>query len=205
MLDLIWTVPPRSDGPDLIRVRGGGGARRGDFSRGGAAWEPAGLRRFGDSRTGLGRGLAVEHARGTRKPLGHSAGRCGVQGGGRGGGGGSAQQSSPAWGAPAATEGYGLRNCVQKVRGKRVGAHRALNWTGKWRSGVGGEVRRRGVDRRSRRRALPGSKSGKEGSRRILAPRRSSCGSSWWRRWPGRAGPRRRTAFCAAELCRRGY
>ena len=64
MLDLIWTVPPRSDGPDLIRVRGGGGARRGDFSRGGAAWEPAGLRRFGDSRTGLGRGLAVEHARG---------------------------------------------------------------------------------------------------------------------------------------------
>ena len=35
----------------------------------------------------------------------------------------------------------------------------------------------------------------------ILAPRRSSCGGSWWRRWLERAGPRRRTAFCAAELC----
>jgi len=43
------------------------------------------------------------------------------------GGGGSSQRSSPTCGAPAATEGYGLRNCVQKVWGKRVGAHRGTN------------------------------------------------------------------------------
>ena len=88
-----------------------------------------------------------------------------------------------------------------------MGAHRARNWTGKCRSGVGGEIRRRGVDRRSRRRALPGSKSGKEGSRRILAPRRSSCGGSWWRRWPGRAGPQRRrgSARCGGGAAARAW
>ena len=79
-----------------------------------------------------GRGWVLEHARGTSNPLGHSAGRCGVRGGARGGGGGSAQQSSP-----AATEGYGLRNCVKKVWGKRVGAHRGSNRVetsvGSWR------------------------------------------------------------------------
>ena len=74
-----------------------------------------------------GHGWALGHARGTSNPLGHSAGRCGVRGGARGGGRGSAQQSSPACGAPAATEGYGLRNYMQKVRGKRVGAHRGSN------------------------------------------------------------------------------
>ena len=76
------------------------------------------------------------------------------------------QQSSPACGAPATTEGYGQQNCVQKVRGKRVGAHRALNWTGKWRSGVGGEVRRRGVDRRrfsTRIHVRSGAEGGEEG------------------------------------------
>jgi hypothetical protein len=196
MLDLIWTVPPRSDGPDLIRVRGGGGARRGDFSRGGAAWEPAGLRRFGDSRTGLGRGLAVEHARGTSKPLGHSAGRCGVQGGGRGGGGGSAQQSSPAWGAPAATEGYGLRNCVQKVRGKRVGAHRALNWTESGAAGLearyGGAAWTGGASPRGFTGAA-GPRAEKKGSGTTLVSRRCSCatwpvlrcGGAAWSRWHG--------------------
>ena len=96
MLDLIWTVPPRSDGPDLIRVRGGGGARRGDFSRGGAAWEPAGLRRFGDSRTGLGRGLAVEHARGTRNPLEVVARGCRVRSMVLGDEGGSGRRVLPA-------------------------------------------------------------------------------------------------------------
>ena len=96
MLDLIWTVPPRSDGPDLIRVRGGGGARRGDFSRGGAAWEPAGLRRFGDSRTGLGRGLAVEHARGTRNPLEVVARGCRVRSMMHDDEGGSGRRVSPA-------------------------------------------------------------------------------------------------------------
>ena len=104
MLDLIWTVPPRSDGPDLIRVRGGGGARRGDFSRGGAAWEPAGLRRFGVSRTGLGRGLAVEHARGTRNPLEVVARGCRVRSMAHGEEGGTGRRVSPAcargcWGA----------------------------------------------------------------------------------------------------------
>jgi len=151
--------------------------------------------------------LAVEHARGTRKPLGHSAGRCGVQGGGRGGGGGSAQQSSPACGAPAATEGYGLRNCVQKVRGKQVGAHRALNWTGKWRSGVGGGVRRRGVDRRRFSTRIHGRSGGcgrketgltggvpaqRDGASASGVPLAGGTGRSGgrraWRAGPGRSG-----------------
>jgi hypothetical protein len=115
----------------------------------------------------LTRAWAWEHARGMSKPLGLLERRCGVRGGARGGGGGSAQRSSPTCGAPAATEGYGLRNCMQKVRGKRVGAHRALNWTGKWRSGVGGEVRRRGVDRRRFSTRIHG-RSGAEGGEERL-------------------------------------
>ena len=103
-------------------------------SRGGATPEKA---ESGLPVADSGRGWALEHARGTSKPLGHSSGRCGVRGGARGGGGGSAQRSSPMCGAPAATEGYGLRNCVQKVRGKWVGAHRGSNRAetsvGSWR------------------------------------------------------------------------
>ena len=59
----------------------------------------------------------------------------------------------------------------------------------------------------TQRRALPGSKSGKEGSRRILAPRRSSYGGSWWRRWPGRAGPRRHrgSARCGGGAAARAW
>ena len=84
----------------------------------------------------------------------------------------------------------GLQALVSNAKEREggEGPHRGPNRAEMKRSGVGGEVRRRGVDRRSRRRALLGSKSRKEISRRVLAPRRSSCGCSWWRRWPGRAG-----------------
>ena len=93
---LIRAVHLRSDGPDQIRVRGGGGARRGNISHSGAAWELTGLRRFGVSRAGLGWGLAVEHARGTRNPLEVVARGCRVHSMVRGDEDGSGQRVSPA-------------------------------------------------------------------------------------------------------------
>ena len=41
-------------------------------------WRCAGEGQIGVPVADLGRGLALEHARGTRKPLGHSTGRCGA-------------------------------------------------------------------------------------------------------------------------------
>ena len=79
-----------------IAGNGGGGARRGNNSRGGEAWELAGLRRFGVSRAGLGWGLAVEHARGTRNPLEVVARGCRVRSMMHGDEGGSGRRVSPA-------------------------------------------------------------------------------------------------------------
>jgi hypothetical protein len=94
---------------------------------------------------------------------------------------------------------YGLQHLAQKIRG--VGLVLTVPGIGResGAAGFGGEVRRPGVDWRSRRRALPGSKSMKEISRRILAPRRSSCGACQGLGGGGAAWPWRRDALLRAE------
>jgi len=137
--------------------RGNAGRRRdvpAANSRGGAAPEKA---ESGLPEADSGRSWALEHARGTSKPLGHSSGRCGVWGGARGGGRGSAQQSSPACGAPASTEGYGLRICMKKVRGN-----------GLVLTGVQIEQRRRIGSWRRSSAAAHGRSRGRSSRRRVL-------------------------------------
>jgi len=64
--------------------------------RGGARLGLAGVGRKWPSGHEIERGLALEHARGTRKPLGHSGERIGARDAVSGGDGGRTRRSSPA-------------------------------------------------------------------------------------------------------------
>ena len=76
-------------------------------SRGGARLGLAGVGRKWPSGHEIERGLALEHARGTRKPLGHSGERIGARDAVSGGDGGRTRRGSPArafWATPRATD-----------------------------------------------------------------------------------------------------
>ena len=115
------------------------------------------------------------------------------------------RRASPGSGAQGPRGGLQALVSHAKERGGGDGPHHGPNRAEMKRSGVGGEVRRRGVDRCSRWRALLGSKSRKEISRRILAPRRSSCGACQGLGDGGAAWPRRQDALLRAEARRSGY
>ena len=97
------------------RGRGGGGAaRRSRSSRGGGL---AGDGQSGVPVAGLDRGLALEHARGMRKPLGHSTERCGARSLELGDDGGSGRRGLAGASVLGNARGYGLRERVQKKEG----------------------------------------------------------------------------------------
>ena len=97
------------------RGRGGGGAaRRSRSSRGGGL---AGDGQSGVPVSGLDRGLALEHARGMRKPLGHSTGSCGAGSLELGDDGSSGRRGLAGASVLGNARGYGLRERVQKKEG----------------------------------------------------------------------------------------
>ena len=69
---------------------------------------------------GLDRGLALENARGTRKPLGHSTGRCGAGSLELGDDGGSGRRDLAGASVLGDARGYGLWEWVQKKVGLGV-------------------------------------------------------------------------------------
>ena len=98
----------------------------GGFGRGAAAERAGGVlpRRgiAGDGQSGvpvagLDRGLALEHVRGTRKPLGHSTGCCGAGSLELGDNGGSGRQGFAGASVLGDARGYGLRELVQRGQG----------------------------------------------------------------------------------------
>ena len=66
---------------------------------------------------GLDRDLALEHARGMRKPLGHSTGSCGAGSLELGDDGGSGRRGLAGASVLGNASGYGLRERVQKKEG----------------------------------------------------------------------------------------
>ena len=98
----------------------------GGFGRGAAAERAGGM--FprpviaGDGQSGvpvagLDRGLALEHIRGTRRPLGHSTGRCGAGSLELGDDGGSGRRGLAGASVLGDARGYGLRERAQKKEG----------------------------------------------------------------------------------------
>ena len=69
---------------------------------------------------GLDRGLALEHARGKRKPLGHSTGRCGAGSLELGDDGSSGRRGLAGASVLGDARGYGLRERAQKKEGLGV-------------------------------------------------------------------------------------
>ena len=117
-----------------------------------------------------GRSWAPEHARGTSKPLGHSAGRCGVQGGG----GGADRRGQ----AARERRRWPLRAGPEAARAARGGGERDAGLRGKREGGSRagllalGELGQSGLDRRW---ALAG-KGRKVGPDRVFGPRSGSVG-----------------------------